>query len=253
MILKLTDQIYRLQIPFSNIYTCMFLICTPVGTVVYDTGTYASDISNYLVPALQELNMGTPCCVVVSHNHGDHAGGLAAFHELYPEATICAGSEACKERVDGEVQVLCDGMELCAVLKVVHIPGHTLDTLGIYDSRTKALISGDCLQAYGIYGKGKWGTSIAYPRAHLEALDRLENMDIQALYTAHHYEPCGNSAEGKEHVQNYILQCRKALKDIREYVRTHPETGLEELNEGYAAQTGLPIPPTKSFSPYIEQ
>jgi len=253
MILQLTDHIYRLQIPFSNIYTCMFLIRTPVGTVVYDTGTYASDISNYLVPALQELDMGTPCCVVISHNHGDHAGGLAAFHECYPDVPICAGSTACEERVDMPVQVLTDGMELCAVLKAVSIPGHTLDAIGLYDSRTKTLISGDCLQAYGIYGKGKWGTSIAYPEAHLKALDRLENMDIQALYTAHHYEPLGNSAEGAENAQNYILQCRKALKDIREYVAAHPELPVEELNEYYAAQTGLPIPPTKSFTPYKEQ
>lgn len=253
MILQLTDHIYRLQIPFSNIYTCMFLIRTPAGTVVYDTGTYASDISTYLVPALQELNMGTPCCVVISHNHGDHAGGLGTFHDQFPNAAICAGSEACKERVDAPVQVLTDGMALCSVLKAVHIPGHTLDALGIYDSRTKSLISGDCLQACGIYGKGKWGTSIAWPEAHLDALDRLEKMDIQALYTAHHYEPCGNSAEGAEHVQNYILQCRNALKDIREFVEAHPELPAEELNEHYAAQTGLPIPPTKSFTPYKEQ
>ena len=252
MIIKLTTDIYRLQIPFSNIYTCMFLIRTAEGTVVYDTGTYGSDISNYLVPALQELGMEKPAAVVLSHNHGDHAGGLAAFHELYPAATIYAGSEACKERVDGPVQVLRDGEVFCN-LRAVHVPGHTLDCIGIYDSRTKTLLSADCLQAYGIYGKGKWGTSIAYPQAHLEALDRLEKMDIQALYTAHHYEPRGNSAEGKENVQNYILQCRNALKDIREFVAAHPELPTEELNEHYAAKTGLPIPPTKSFTPYKEQ
>ena len=252
MILQLTDYIYRLQIPFSNIYTCMFLIRTPAGTVVYDTGTYGSDISNYLVPALQELSMEQPVAVAISHNHGDHAGGLTAFHELYPDVPIYAGSEACKERVDASVRVLKDG-DILFGLRAVHIPGHTTDCIGIYDRRTKTLLSGDCLQAYGIYGKGKWGTSIAYPQAHLEALDRLENMDIQALYTAHHYEPSGNSAEGLEQVQNYILRCRNALKDIRDYVVAHPEKELETLNEGYAAMTGLPIPPTKSFAPYKEQ
>ena len=66
MIVKLTTDIYRLQIPFSNIYTCMFLIRTPEGTVVYDTGTYGSDISNYLVPALQELGMEKLAALVLA-------------------------------------------------------------------------------------------------------------------------------------------------------------------------------------------
>lgn len=245
MIYQLTPDIYRLQIPFSNIYTCMFLIRTPEGMVVYDTGTYSSDIPNYLVPALQEL--GRPCAVVVSHNHGDHAGGLRAFHGQFPDAPIYAGSEACKERVDTEVRVLTNGEKLLGVLKAVHIPGHTADALGLYDSRTNTLISGDCLQAYGIYGKGKWGTSIPYPAAHLDALKRLESMDIEALYTAHDYEPHGNCAVGNAAVQAYMQSCRQALADIRAYAQVHPGASSEDQATGYAEATGLPIPPAKTF------
>ena len=247
MLLQLTPDIYRLQIPFSNIYTCMFLIRTPEGVVVYDTGTYSKDIPNYLVPALQEL--GAPCAVVVSHNHGDHAGGLAAFHQHFPDTPIYAGSEACKERVDTDVTVLKDGQSLWGVLKAVHIPGHTADAFGLYDGRTKSLVSGDCLQAYGIYGKGKWGTSIPYPDAHLAALSRLDAMGIQALYAAHHYEPYGNEATG-EGVKKYIRKCAQALTDIKAYVDTNPGKTPEELAEAYAAQAGHPIPPAKTFAAF---
>ena len=247
MVYQLTPDIYRLQVPFSNIYTSIFLVRTPAGTVVYDTATYGSDISKYLVPALQELNIEGPCAVFVSHNHGDHAGGLAAFHALYPDVPVFAGSEACKERMDADVTVLCDGMTVGADLMAVHIPGHTLDAFGLYDRRTKTLISGDCLQAYGIYGKGKWGTSISCIGEHLSALNRLEQLDIEALYTAHDYEPCGNSAIGKEAVQNYILQCRKALQELQEFAKNNPELSAEELSESYAKTTGLPTPPPKTF------
>ena len=247
MIIKLTTDIYRLQIPFSNIYTCMFLIRTPEGTVVYDTGTYSSDISNYLAPALQELGMEQPAAVVLSHNHGDHAGGLAAFHELYPDAAIYAGSEACKERVDAPVQVLKDG-DLFFGLRAVHIPGHTADCTGIYDERSKTLLSADCLQAYGIYGKGKWGTSIPLWQNHLKALERLRAMDIEALYTAHHYEPLGNSAVGTQQVADYIEKCAQAIYDLREFVKNHPQLQPEAYAPAYAEETGLPIPPDKTFA-----
>ena len=248
MLCQLTPDIYRLQIPFSNIYTCMFLIRTPEGTVVYDTGTYSTDVPNYLVPALEEL--GKPCAVVVSHNHGDHAGGLAAFHEQFPHIPIYAGSQACRERVDADVQVLQDGQTLWGVLTAVHIPGHTADAFGLYDQRTKSLVGGDCLQAYGIYGKGKWGTSIPYPQAHLEALRRLENRNIEKLYTAHHYEPYGNEAIGHEAVKNYIRKCDQALTDMEAYVAANPGKTPEELAEAYAKETGLPIPPAKTFAAY---
>lgn len=252
MIYQLTPDIYRLQIPFSNIYTCIFLIRTPEGTVAYDTATYATDISDYLVPALEELGLGKPCAVVISHNHGDHAGGLVAFHDYFPDASIYAGSEACGERVNKPVHVLTDGEKHWGVLKAVHIPGHTADAFGIYDERTKSLVSGDCLQAYGIYGKGKWGSNIGYPFEYLDALSRLEAMDIQNLYAAHHYEPYGNEALHSENVKNYIRKCRQALTDIEAYVATHPGQTPEELAEAYAKETGLPIVPAKSFAALLK-
>ena len=252
MITQLTTDIYRLQIPFSNIYTCMFLIRTPEGTVVYDTGTYGSDISNYLVPALQELGMEKLAAVAISHKHGDHAGGLTAFHELYPNVPIYAGSEACKERVDAQERVLKDGDVFCG-LTAVHIPGHTSDCTGIYDGRTKTLLSADCLQVYGIYGKGKWGTSIPCRAEHFEALKRLKNMDIQALYTAHDYEPLGNSAVGADQVAAYIEKCTQALIDLGTFVENHPALKLEEYGPAYAEASGLPIPPDKSFAAILKQ
>ena len=245
MITQLTPDIYRLQIPFSDIYTCIFLIRTSAGIVVYDTATYSSDIPKYLIPALQEL--GAPCCVVVSHNHGDHAGGLAAFHEQYPHVPVFAGSEACAERFGGSVKVLGHGDAIAPHLTVVAIPGHTQDAIGMFDDRTNTLISGDCLQAYGIYGKGKWGTSIPYRTEHLQALDRLEQMGIGQLYTAHHYEPWGNSAVGSTAVAAYIEACRQALADLCRYMEAHPEETPEQQAAGYAAATGLPEPPAKTM------
>lgn len=250
MICKLTTDIYRLQIPFSNIYTSIFLIRTPEGTVVYDTGTYASDISKYLTPALQELGLDRPCAVVVSHNHGDHAGGLSAFHEHFPDTPIYAGSEACAERVDAQVNVLRDDEALCGVLKAIHIPGHTADAVGLYDNRTKTLISGDCLQVYGIYGKGKWGTSIPFAEAHFEAINRLKAMDIERLYAAHHYEPYGNEAVGGETVKKYLCKCQQALTELKAYASAHPGRTPEELAEGYAKETDLPVPPAKTFAAF---
>ena len=176
---------------------------------------------------------------------------MIAFHELYPNASIYAGSEACKERVDAPVQVLKDG-DLFFGLRAVHIPGHTSDCTGIYDDRSKTLLSADCLQAYGIYGKGKWGTSIPLREDHLKALERLKTMDIEALYTAHDYEPLGNSAVGTQQVAEYIEKCRQAIFDLHAFVKNHPELQLEEYGPAYAEETGMPIPPDKTFAAILK-
>ncbi|MBQ8696921.1 MAG: hypothetical protein IJ519_04290 [Clostridia bacterium] len=73
------------------------------------------------------------------------------------------------------------------------------------------MISGDCLQMYGIYGSGAWGANITFPKAHFEALEKLENMQIDVLLTAHDYHPKGYKYVGKTEVAFAINACREPL------------------------------------------
>lgn len=241
-------HIHRLVVPFLDIYTTIFLVETEEGTVVYDTATYPEDMDNWLVPALRELGVEKPVWVVISHNHRDHAGGLARFAQLYPNTPIAAGSEACGERVPGRtVRVLSDGETLAGPLKAVTVPGHTADCVGILDTRTGTLLSGDGLQLYGIYGSGAWGANISLIPEHIAAGKKLKEMDIQTVLASHNYHPRDWRADGKEAVADYIDQCARALKDIRLYAMQYPELDEQEVAERYNAQSGLPTVSPRIF------
>lgn len=246
-------HIHRLVVPFLDIYTTIFLVETEEGVVVFDTATYPGDMDNYLVPALRELGAEHPLWVVVSHNHRDHAGGLARFAELFPETSIAAGSEGCGERIPGKtVRVLTDGETLVGPLTAVTIPGHTADAIGILDTRTGTLMSGDCLQMYGIYGSGAWGANISLIPEHIAAGQKLMTLPINTILASHNYHPYDWRADGKKAVADYIAQCVSALRDIRAYGLAHGDRTPEEIAEAYNASSGLPRVAPRIFKAAME-
>lgn len=236
---KLTPDIYRLVVPFLDIYTTVFIVKTPDGYMLFDTATYPEDIDNYIVPALTEIGVSADELkyVHISHNHRDHAGGLERFAELFPNTAICAGSDSCGERVPGrEITVLNEGDTVLGVLRAVRIPGHTPDSTGILDTRTKTLLSGDSLQLYGIFGSGAWGSNISLIPEHIEACKRLHSLDITTIVAAHDYHPCGWRADGKAEVDRYIDECPKALYDIRDFMSAYLQLDDEALAEMYNSE-----------------
>ena len=246
-------HIHRLEVPFLDIYTTIFLVETDEGVVVFDTATYPEDMDGLLAPALQELGVEKPLWVVISHNHRDHAGGLARFVELFPETGIAAGSEECAERVPGKtVRVLADGETLVGPLKAVTIPGHTADAIGILDTRTGTLLTGDCLQMYGIYGSGAWGANISRIPEHIAAGQKLLTLDIQTILASHNYHPHDWRADGKEAVADYIAQCANALRDIRAYGLAHKDQEVADIAAAYNATSNLPRVASRIFKAAME-
>ena len=148
--------------------------------------------------------------------------------EQYPEAmVVSANSEIGKSCAP---RVLCprDGQRLFDVLQVVHIPGHTPDAIALLDTRTGTLLSGDCLQAYGIYGAGPWGSAIRSIGLHFEALDRLRKLELQQIVTAHDYHPFRAVVEKKD-IGVFLDSCVRALLDVRDIMAANPTMDDEQL------------------------
>jgi len=106
----ITPDIHRLVIPFLDIYTTVFLLETPDGAVLFDTATYPEDADNYILPALRQRGI-TPQslrCVVISHNHRDHAGSLMRIRQEYPATPVLTGSVKLREQYP-DAPVLCSG------------------------------------------------------------------------------------------------------------------------------------------------
>lgn len=240
---EIVPSIYRLVVPFEDIYTTVFIIKTPLGAVLLDTATYSSDIDGYVLPALTALGISADSLryVVLSHSHRDHAGGLSRLTELFPKVCIVSFSEALLSQFPAS-PVLCpkDGELLLDTLQIIPVPGHAPDCLALYDLRTRALLTGDSLQLFGIYGSGKWGVNISKPAAHLSAVERLRAMDIEIIIASHDYHPCGHTACGAAEISRYLDCCGEALDRIRRFLLEFPESDDQALADRYNQTFSLP-------------
>jgi len=239
----INESIYRLVIPFEDIFTTVFFVKTPGGTVVFDTATYAADVDQYIEPALTELGITAKELqyVVLSHSHRDHAGGLERFLQKYPDVCVVTGNEALREKYNNsKVWMPEDGAQFLEVLRVVAIPGHTADCNGILDTRSGVLLTGDCLQMYGIYGSGNWGANIGLPTAHLEALEKLGGLQISTIIASHDYHPHGYRADGQAEIARYLEQCAAPLYQMRDLIQQHEEMDDEAITAFYNHTMKLP-------------
>jgi glyoxylase-like metal-dependent hydrolase (beta-lactamase superfamily II) len=150
---EFNQHISYFNVPYKDIYVGIYVIKTAGGAVLFDTAANDADVDGYIVPALEQLGVQLTH-VFISHNHSDHAGGLARVAALYPDATILSRDGELKETYP-DILALEDGAMVTDCLQLVTIPGHTADSAALLDLRTNTLITGDCLQSYGIYGSGR--------------------------------------------------------------------------------------------------
>lgn len=231
IIQKINENIHRFTIPYKDIYTTVYTIKTDCGILLFDTGSYDEDIQNHVLPFFKEIGITADMLkyVFVSHNHKDHAGGLSELMKNFPNTCIISRSPKIKEQyINYKVLMPEDNDVVLDVLKIVAIPGHTQDSSGVYDTRTKTLISGDSLQLYGIYGSGLWGSNISFVKEHIDAVEKLRKMDIQHILTAHDYHPYGYSYEG-ENIYKALDACISPLNEIRDLILCNPDADDEKV------------------------
>ncbi len=198
--------LYRLLIPFEDLTTTVYIIKSQFGAAIIDSATYPSDVDDYILPALDAL--GLECdeiqYLLLTHEHGDHAGGISRLSECIPKAHVRASFEHPLQKE----KLLSDGEYLLERLQVVLLPGHTQNSVGYLDLVTKTLLSGDCLQLGGI---GKYRNGVRYPDLYRQSIETVKQMEIDRIVAAHEYDPLGSIAEGKEAVFEYLQTCLDVL------------------------------------------
>ena len=189
--------IYRLKVPFENIYTSVFLIKTERGNILIDCATYDSDVDEWIVPALKEegLTLAEIKTLFLTHSHGDHAGGKERIVALQPSIQIVASDQ--EKLIDGYT--------------VYPLKGHTLDCIGVFDEDTGTLIAGDGLQGAGIE---KYRCSLESKEEYVKTLEKIgRDKRIENILFAHEYEPWYQSGVfGRKEVEKALETCKIYVK-----------------------------------------
>ena len=130
----LIDHIYRLWVPFEIDRTSVFLIRTDEGDILFDAATTAADVNERILPALAEIG-SVPVCLVMSHDHSDHAGGLPYVAAALPKAALhMVEPEGLHLSLAARVRRVKDGDQLGTGTTVWQMPGHTAEMAGLYDA-----------------------------------------------------------------------------------------------------------------------
>jgi len=194
---KVIGDIYRLKVPFDTLYTSVFLIKKRQGNVLIDCASNASDVDEYIVPSLWNLGLRVTDIqyLILTHKHGDHAGGKDRILQLYPNIKIVSGLQ--EFSLNG--------------ITVYELKGHTSDFIGVFDERTNTLISGDGLQGAGV---GKYRCHTPYKEEYLTTLEKIkQDKKVENLLFSHEYEPWyKDKAFGKVQVEKVLEDCKLYVK-----------------------------------------
>ena len=219
-------DIYRLKVPFENIYTAVFLIKEGGGWMLCDCATTEQDVHEYIIPALDSMDIAL--CdithILITHPHADHAGGLRYLLHHMPSVHVCAGSDYIKKRLAPEHFILlCDGMKLSENMTAHSLKGHCGDMFGFYDKRSGTLISGDALQICGV---GRYGCGLGNFDDYLNTLERVRTMKPHRLVSSHDYFPLGSCAEGDGEICEYIRECGEYARYIMRVCDEYMASGI---------------------------
>lgn len=114
--------------------------------------------------------------VILTHNHYDHAALLPQIRDLFqPRVYAFSSSLAGVDRVvkGGEILRIADRWA-----EIIHLPGHSSDSICIYLPEDGVLFSGDTSLPIRS-GSG------AYEADFLEAFQRVAQLDVKRIYPGH--------------------------------------------------------------------
>ena len=204
--MKITEPIngiFKMEVPFERIYTAVFAVRLEEGYLLIDCATTADDVDGHILPALRELGFtDPPRALLLTHAHGDHAGGATRLQEHFPTMPIFT-AEPLRSLPYRELE---DGAVLFECLQAILLPGHTKRSVGYLHLPSGTLISGDCLQQRGV---DKYVNGICYPALYLQSIARLRTLPLRCILASHDYVPLGSTAVGEAEITAYLDECER--------------------------------------------
>ena len=141
--------------------------------------------------------------VVLTHGHSDHCALLPRVLEAFHPKVF-----AFSPNIDGVDGLLCDGDTIKmgdGVFEVIHMPGHSSDSICLYNEPEGVLFAGDS----PVLITSSSGT---YEAGFLAALEKLCTRDVRRIYFGH-------GAPLTEHCNERLRESRRMAVGRRESVK----------------------------------
>jgi glyoxylase-like metal-dependent hydrolase (beta-lactamase superfamily II) len=147
--------------------------------------------------------------VINTHGHPDHVNGNARAVEM-TRATVAAHPRLNPDLSLGDGERLTLG---ALSLRCIHVPGHAVDHVAVYEETSKVLVTGDLL----FVGKVGGTSSDEDARIEWNSLQRVvtEFPDEATVWPGHDYGARPSSTMALEKATNPFLICR----DVNEFLQ----------------------------------
>jgi glyoxylase-like metal-dependent hydrolase (beta-lactamase superfamily II) len=163
--------------------------------------------------------------VLLTHGHSDHASGVPAIANAYPDTTFAKYQESGAESTPAAGwRSLSDGEHIPVgqtALVVVHTPGHSPDHVAFWHEESRAVFAGDLVTAGGsVTIDVSGGGSL---QQYLRSLERILELDPERLLPAHGpVIDTGDdpSAVVRSHIEHRLTRERQVLAAIEAGHRT---------------------------------
>jgi glyoxylase-like metal-dependent hydrolase (beta-lactamase superfamily II) len=225
--MEIAPGIHRIESDLGARFMCQYLFVGSERVLLLDTGVAATP-REVLVPYCERLGV-EPDAILVSHADVDHSGGCRALRARYAAAWLACherdrrwieSNEAMLREnymwhevhgfdepdADAQAEMLADlggdvrvalglsGGETIGLgddwrVEVLHLPGHTPGSIGLWDPRSRAAVIIDAVLYDGIYDRA--GTKLIPPRYYdlhgqRATIHRLAALEPELLLTAHY-------------------------------------------------------------------
>lgn len=207
-------------------------------------GSPSGNYTRYVCSVLAELlPQGQPVNYIFTHAHPDHAWYVERLFDRHPPQQIYASEEAIHflrdpqsllrywahcltplaahlpagmklpiwNGLDMPITAIKDGDRIHPDLRVLALPGHSIDSIGIYDERDGILIAGDLINPASLNGFPCFVTPDGSLHHYLNSLQIADTLMLNKLFAGH-----GQPIEGGETIRAAIRTVRSMTLRLAE-------------------------------------
>ncbi len=216
--LTITKLDHHLWVIETSDSTCMYIVEGDKKAMLIDTGTQCTNLDQVVRKITKK-----PLYVVITHMHGDHAGNINYFDDIYFNAADTVLMSRLKKPYTGHMHFVNDGdkFELGnKTIEVRQMPGHTPGSIVLVDKRAGNCFSGDAFGSGQVWLQLKPFSPMAVYIESCKKMIEIMNNGVSRIYCGHY--PYIKSALSQSYMDDMYNLAVMIDKGTEPEPRPHP-------------------------------